>query len=767
MKKNHEALNGGGLGIHLDFLKSLKLPRFRLGPALATGLAFVISTAVILGMNGNSSRAASLGEIEAGKVAERDVVAEQAVSYIDEGATQLRIEAQERLVPAVFSFSPQAREGSLSTYDRFTALAYTLFANGASADAFKLAVQAGFPGAFPAETMDTLFRDPNREQLLEYGKGVLEALLERGIFALPHTGLELYNPDLAELVRGGERERLPYDELLTIEEVPGAIDRSIAAGSFPASFAVIAVALLRPFIAENVFFSPEDTRQRLVETRAGAEPVVRIIEQGKPVIRKGFIVTDENMVQLRALTTSAQGNDPRVITGQVIILFLLCALIVFLSGARIIGRGMSPAEIYLISTETVIYITAAVLLKAFASSRGFPVALFLPTALVVMLPSILINSRMAVIMALVLPLAAFLSGSFDAASYIFALTSGAVAAYTLQGVERRMDLLQDGCIIAAANGLAAAAILLVQTSPLVNYPGILFWAAFNGLVSGVLVLGFLPMLEHALNAVTPFRLSELSDLNAPLLKRLFTAAPGTYSHSVMVANLAEAACQEIGANALLARVGAYYHDIGKMEQPDYFVENQAAYNKHDDIAPRLSATILRSHVKFGVEKARSLGLPREVVDIISEHHGNSVISWFYNEALKRETADSHGKSVVNMEDFTYPGKPPHSRESAVVMLADVTEAATRTLKKPNTARLEKFIQELIMSKFQQGQLSESELTFRDLETIKKTFVRVLAGHYHSRIEYPKTLKEAVQEGASFTQGVPDTQRVSGAQGAPS
>jgi putative nucleotidyltransferase with HDIG domain len=245
-----------------------------------------------------------------------------------------------------------------------------------------------------------------------------------------------------------------------------------------------------------------------------------------------------------------------------------------------------------------------------------------------------------------------------------------------------------------------------------------------------------------LNAATTFRLIELSDLNSPILRRLFSAAPGTYSHSLMVANLAEAACQDIGANALLARVGAYYHDIGKMDNPDYFVENQTVYNKHEDIAPRLSATVIRSHVKLGVEKGRLLGLPKEVIDIIAEHHGNSVISWFYHEALKRESPDVHGKSAVNMDDFSYPGNPPRSRESAVVMLADVTEAAVRTLKKPSASRLEKYIQELIMSKFEHGQLSESELTFRDLETIKKAFVRVLAGHYHARIEYPKLPKEA-------------------------
>jgi putative nucleotidyltransferase with HDIG domain len=347
-----------------------------------------------------------------------------------------------------------------------------------------------------------------------------------------------------------------------------------------------------------------------------------------------------------------------------------------------------------------------------------------------MLPSILISSRAALVVAMTLPLAAFISGAFDTASYFFALTSAASAAFAIRGAERRMDLFKAGIVIAAFHCIAAIAILLAQRSGLGNYPVLLFWAAFNGIVSGMLVLGFLPILEHALNSVTSFRLIELSDLNAPILKRLFAAAPGTYSHSLMVATLAENACQEIGANPLLARVGSYYHDIGKMENPEYFVENQTVYNKHTELNPRLSATVIRSHVKLGVEKARALGLPKEVTDIVAEHHGNSVISWFYNEALKRETG-------VNMEDFAYPGVPPHSRESAVVMLADVTEAACRTLKRPSASRLEKFIQELIMAKFEHNQLSQSELTFRDLETIKNSFVRVLAGHYHARIEYPK------------------------------
>jgi putative nucleotidyltransferase with HDIG domain len=199
---------------------------------------------------------------------------------------------------------------------------------------------------------------------------------------------------------------------------------------------------------------------------------------------------------------------------------------------------------------------------------------------------------------------------------------------------------------------------------------------------------------------------------------------------VMVANLAESACREIGADALVARVGAYYHDIGKMDQPEYFVENQTSFNKHDELTPRLSATVIKSHVKLGVEKAKSLSLPDEVVDVISQHHGNGLISWFYDKATKEE-------GEVNADDFSYPGQPPMTREAAVVMLADTVEAATRTLKKPTMARLEQYVDELIMDKFRQKQLSRSELTFRDLEIIKNAFVKILAGHFHSRIEYPK------------------------------
>jgi putative nucleotidyltransferase with HDIG domain len=349
-----------------------------------------------------------------------------------------------------------------------------------------------------------------------------------------------------------------------------------------------------------------------------------------------------------------------------------------------------------------------------------------------MLVAIMISGRLAKIMGLLLPLCAFVAGAFELDAYIFALVSGVSAIYVLRDARQRMDMVRAGAFVAVINVAVAVGIALFDKSALEKGLITLFWAAFNGVASGMLVLGITPLLEKCLHSATTFRLIELLDLGNPLLRQLAQKTPGTFAHSMLVAALAEAACKEIGARALLARVGGYYHDIGKMDNPQYFVENQQNHeNRHDDLSnPRLSATVIRSHVKLGVEKGRAFGLPDEVIDIINSHHGNSLIAYFYYEAVKRE-------GEVTKEDFCYPGHPPRTKEAACVMLADITEAATRTLDKPSASRLEKFIDTLIGKKMSDEQLADSDLTFRDLETIKRVFTRTLASYYHSRIEYPK------------------------------
>jgi putative nucleotidyltransferase with HDIG domain len=725
-------------------LKERDLPHLDTIPRIVCLCSFVLAAFVVVtNMQVGDERLGDLHTFEVGKVADKDIIAEYPLSYIDQNATRLRMEAQEQLVPAVFRYSDDISKSILSSWNSFCDFAAELADSNSSQASKRLAVQAEYPAYFNAATIDAYFADPVREQFRDYGLLALDEVLKRGIFALDDIDIRGHNPDMVELLIPSrdriERERVSLNGIVTKDNIWDAITRAVENTDFSpepenglsSGFQLIVPALLIPFIHENTFYSSEDTQMRVAEAMNRVSPVVKNIEKGKRIIRKGFIITEEEILDLQALSAALPQKDPRSAIGLVLSLALLYVLFILLQDKFILGKALSVSESSLLFVMVCLYLAGAGLTKNLVPAlSSLPVSLFFPTALMVMILAVFMGPLRALIMAMALPLSACFAGFYDIQSYFFALISGVAASIVLKHAEKRMDLIKAGLAIAAVNCFAIIVILLMRTADIGDYPLMLFWAALNGIVSGMLILGVLSPLEHVLNAATTFRLIELSDLNAPILRKLFTTAPGTYSHSIMVANLAEQACQDIGANALLARVGAYYHDIGKMDNPNYFVENQTDYNRHDNINPRLSATVIRSHVKLGVEKARSLGLPTDVISIVAEHHGNSLIVWFYKKATEQE-------EQVHSEDFSYPGIPPRSKESAVVMLADVTEAAVRTLTKPTVAKMEKFIQQLIDDKVRYGQLAQSDLTFHELEIIKKAFVRMLAGYYHSRIEYPK------------------------------
>jgi len=732
MKENHKFITEKIQKSLLVFLK-----RLRSGHELFN-IALCVIAVIVIAAGGSSESAKDIGNYETGKVANNDVIASRSISFLDEEATRLRQESVIRQVPAVFRFSEETNENIIYSWNQFCN--YTDKLNTADiSEAIRL-INNEYQGDFSNETLNTYLSSNERSVFRDYGTVVLNAVLDKGIFSYRREDIISYNTNILELVkvRGNEtqREINSYDEITTIANVREAIGNIVKETEAPSAFKSIAVNLLRPFLSPNVFFSYPESQKRIEETRGMTSPVIKTIEKGYRIIRKGFIITEAEMEMMNIYVYSIPKKDPRNTLGFIFLVLLVYLLYMILRGRLILGREINNGEHYLLSAITGFYIIGSVLINNYFPGReGFPVSLVIPTALFIMVLAVFMGTRTAMIMALALPLGSYLAGAFDNQSYIVALVSGITASTVLHKAQNRMSLIKAGFVISAANCFAVIIILLIRQADLLEYPAMLFWAVFNGVISGMLTLGFFPPLEHALNAVTSFRLLELSDLNAPILKKLFTAAPGTYSHSLMVANLAEQACQDIGANAMLARVGAYYHDIGKIENPDYFIENQTDHNRHDDLNPRLSATIIRSHVKLGVEKAHSLGLPRDVIAIIAEHHGNSLITWFYNKAQEQE-------ETVNKEDFSYPGNPPRSRESAVVMLADITEAAVRTLNKPTAGKIDKFIQQLFDTKVEHGQLSESELSFRDLEIIKNAFVRVLAGYYHNRIEYPKQKDEA-------------------------
>ena len=465
------------------------------------------------------------------------------------------------------------------------------------------------------------------------------------------------------------------------------------------------------------------------------------IEEGEKVIRKGFPITEVDYMKLRKMAASPKYIDYRAFFDDVLLLMLISALWFLLYSPALLGRTVEFKELVLEAILFVIVFGATIFggkTPLFNSLYKLPV--IIPSALCVFLVAILFGQISALYFSLLLAFGVLDAGHFQnvGAVYSFApilpalftLASCLSAARIVRHIERRIDLVFAAIMLALLNVVFMVMFKVIFNDGFADALFVFLGVALNGFLSGILVLGLLTPMESILNTASVFRLMDLSDLNTPVMRRMLLTASGTYNHSMLVATLAENACKTIGANALLARVGAYYHDIGKMDQPEYFVENQAGgENKHNDINPSLSASIIRSHVKRGVEKAYQLRLPKPIIDIIGEHHGNSVMAYFYNEAKQKDPN-------VSPESYAYTGNPPTSRESAVVMIADTVEAACRTLDKPSVPRLDKFIQTLMQSKIDNHQLDNCRLTFGDLTKIRESFVQILAGYYHSRIEYP-------------------------------
>jgi putative nucleotidyltransferase with HDIG domain len=314
---------------------------------------------------------------------------------------------------------------------------------------------------------------------------------------------------------------------------------------------------------------------------------------------------------------------------------------------------------------------------------------------------------------------------------VLLLSSGIISSILVLGARRRMEVIRAGLI----SGIIQILILFFINRFQLTNPARYLLLLGNSLITSVIVLGVLPLFEYLFRTVTNISLLELADFNQPLLQRMIMEAPGTYHHSLMVGNLSDAACRAVGANALLARIGAYYHDIGKIEKAEYFSENQTLQDsKHDHLSADMSKMVIMHHVREGVELAKKYKLNGRLIDFVQQHHGTALVYYFYRRALEAPQEDRQ----VREEPFRYPGPKPSSKETAIVLLADSVEAATRALKDPEPAKIEQMVHKVVNNKFIDGQLDECDLTLKDLEKICEVFIHILSGIYHSRVSYPET-----------------------------
>lgn len=495
-------------------------------------------------------------------------------------------------------------------------------------------------------------------------------------------------------------------------------------------------------------YNRNETRTRQELAAASIPEVTYSIPRNKIIVREGDLITEKVLNQLQAMrmVDTFRWGGLNLLGISIILVLVLAALLRFtdIHGAELSRFRNLDSLIFIVLTLALalsglsMFIFDAVggSLSRFPFNETTSWYYMIPFSFGALLISLITSRHLAMMFAVCYSLLAalLLDGSFPLAA--FSLAGSFVAVYGPIAYTSRTALMRSGLLLGLVNALLVVtlSLLMPDFSPSARLPFEMACAFAGGALAILLVFVFLPLFETLFHLVTDFRLLELSNLDSPLLRELALRAPGTYHHSVIVGHLAEAAAKAIGANALFVRVASYYHDIGKMLKPEYYIENiGSAENKHDKLAPRMSALILVAHVKEGMEIAAKHNIVPAIIDIIPQHHGTRLMTFFYNKALEQAGDDA---SSVNEMNFRYPGPKPQSNEAAVIMLADAVEAASRTLSDPSPSRLKGLVQKIVSTIAFDGQLDSCSLTLKDMETISVQFLRILGGIFHQRLDYP-------------------------------
>jgi len=482
---------------------------------------------------------------------------------------------------------------------------------------------------------------------------------------------------------------------------------------------------LQHTIQPNMIYDKNATEKAIEQAKKTVSPVTITISKGEVVVRKGEEVTSEKAKILKTLGVIRTKDDWKVIISIIVFVIIFLLLSFFAIKRSNTVRSNNTVKK---TAEFVIIVGAVYILSIFLETIS---PYLVPIPLLAMLIFAFFDFSTA--LTVTVAFSFLLSLPLDIkSSIIFAIIVSSIGAlFLLRKLSRMITLIYSGIIGGLSLSFIALFIGLSSKLSLQQVGLDVLYSFINFFAASVVALGMIFVMDHLFNEVTILRLLELGDTSNSILKELLLKAPGTYQHSMAVANLASTAAEEISANSLLTRVGAYYHDIGKMLHPYFFTENQQAIpNIHNELSPNLSKTVIINHVKDGVQLARKYRLPQEVIDFIATHHGTTVVSYFYHKS-KEEGID------VNKDDFRYPGPLPHSKETAILMLADAVEAITHSVSASNYSKFEEVVNSAIENRVEDGQLDESDITFKDLKEIKESFVRTLLSLYHTREKYPE------------------------------
>lgn len=681
----------------------------------------------------------------AGQVADHDVVADRDMQVEDSQATAARRKQVLMLQPPVYDLS-------LEPLTHFQSLVLAVIRE-----------LSGEGGVRPPETPDA---PPSAERVLqrltaEMSPGVAEDILQQ--LAQPEVQAYLLKT-LVPLASSRLTEGLVSDIRVARVGRAGAIIHNLDNGSELLRPDVTSLPDVQSFLAEvsslmqrekslsaharralsaflaatlppTLTLNREATQKRGNAVAENVEPVFYQIQKGELIVRKGARVSREQQIKIQALYDQATEGMHWSVAGGAFLFSLILAIGFFMAPSGKPGTPLRCKDMLLISLVLLIFGIGA---KAFYGLSlvvsdlnhltAFAVAY--PVAGAVGLVAMVFAARRYCTMGLLLCLFVTLMFQQGYQIFLFHFLGGMLATWLVTSAQNRQDVVWSIIPLTIGQAIICLGLLLSSSVPLDLYPAHAVAVLVNSMVSLILLFALSPVLELTFSYSTRFRLMELMSLEHPLMQELMVTIPGTYHHSLVVANMVEAGAKAIGANSLLCKVAALYHDAGKIAYPEYFIENQfGGPNKHDKLAPSMSALILISHVKKGTELAERYNLGQEIIDIIRQHHGTRIIRYFYQKAINLGEKPRES-------DFCYPGPRPQTKEAAILMLADSVEASSRTLTDPTPARIRSHIDTIIKGIFSEGQLDESELTFKDLHFLSENFQRILTGIFHQRIVYP-------------------------------
>ncbi len=723
-----------------------KEPNFRFAAYLI--LAIIVISTVFLSMN----IVGKTYNYNIGDIVREDIQSTREIKYLIESETEMAKKRAAENVPLVFDKDQSILVDSLRKVDRLFSYVTRILTEkppiGTEDRTFQLiALKEILPKnlTFDDRTLLNLLKTDNAGKLKRTINRILIFIFDRGIVEKPFDNPVFENNHNVTINTINTSEEMneistTLDNLQTLNELKKDLPRicySISPNKSKEEVRAI-YNIVRMELEPNLKFNPEETRRRIDEKIKTVKPVIGILKKGQMIAREGDTITTESLFKVNVLNQNTASTNISYIIGIILLQLTIALISIFFSGEKdseILQSKKSPLIIFSLVLFFMIY-TFALSRSENIQDSNFVFGLLLPIPFVTMTIASLFNDRfIAILVSIFIIFFTFIISLASFPTLIIAFSSTILGIIVIRDIEKRTDFLRGGFTIGIINSVIVISIGLIEEYSAYNIFKNIELSFAHGIMNSILVLGIFPLYENIFGVTTRFKLLELSDLNAKIFKRMLIKAPGTYNHSLMVANMAEAACEAIGANPILARVGGYYHDIGKINNARYFVENKTNSSGDVELSPDAYTKLIISHVEMGVELARQNNLPDSIIDFIKEHHGTSIMTYFYHQAL--EMAESSGETSVNKEDYQYPGPKPRSRETAVVMIADSVEAASRSLQDPTSIKLEGLVKKIIYNKLNDGELENSNLNMSDLGLIQKSVLRVLNGVFHTRLEYPE------------------------------